>query len=157
MRGLHNQSYYNYNAHFATRGLSHVNAKFSTKPQPSHASPHPSQRSHLRPNFPLTLGVTHAYSSSSISKGLLRSKTAIITGSSRGIGKAIAERFAAEGARCVLVGRDEGRLIDVRNSLAAIQSESRESLDHVIRTGDVGDHAFWRRLRGEVRCPQCSR
>lgn len=34
-------------------------------------------------------------------------KTAIITGSTKGIGRAIAERFAEEGANVVLTGRDE--------------------------------------------------
>jgi 3-oxoacyl-[acyl-carrier protein] reductase len=37
-------------------------------------------------------------------------KTAIVTGSNRGIGQAIAKRFAAEGARVVLCARDEERL-----------------------------------------------
>src|SRR5262249_17977834 len=38
--------------------------------------------------------------------GRLSSKTAVITGSSRGLGKGIARVFAAEGARVLIVGRD---------------------------------------------------
>jgi len=47
----------------------------------------------------------------------LAKKVAIVTGSSRGIGKAIALRFAAEGARVVLTGRDEAALAGVAKEI----------------------------------------
>jgi NAD(P)-dependent dehydrogenase (short-subunit alcohol dehydrogenase family) len=43
----------------------------------------------------------------------LESKTALITGSTSGIGRAIAEAFAREGARVIVSGRDEPRGADV--------------------------------------------
>lgn len=47
----------------------------------------------------------------------LQNKVAIITGASRGIGRAIAEAFVSEGAKVVLNGTNEVLLQDVCSSL----------------------------------------
>jgi 3-oxoacyl-[acyl-carrier protein] reductase len=49
----------------------------------------------------------------------LRDRVAVITGSSRGIGAAIAELFADEGARVVVHGRDAAALEQVRARIGA--------------------------------------
>jgi hypothetical protein len=46
-----------------------------------------------------------------------RDKTVLITGASRGIGKQLAQDFAAEGARCLLVARDAAALEENRKQL----------------------------------------
>ncbi|TDE51285.1 SDR family NAD(P)-dependent oxidoreductase [Flavobacterium sp. GT3P67] len=48
---------------------------------------------------------------------IVENKIVLITGASKGIGKAIAELFAKEGARLVLTGRDVDGLNKLKNSL----------------------------------------
>lgn len=53
----------------------------------------------------------------------LSGKTAVVTGASSGIGRAIAEAMAEAGADLVLVGRDEGRLAE---TVAAVKGRGVE-------------------------------
>jgi len=57
------------------------------------------------------------------------SKTAIITGASSGIGRAIAERLAADGLRVGLLGRHPGRLADAATATNATAAERADVTD----------------------------
>lgn len=70
-------------------------------------------------------------------------KHVIITGASGGIGRAIASRFALEGAKCTLVGRTESKL---QASLKGLSAQG----DHQVVVGDVGKETFWKGLAKQM-------
>ena len=86
----------------------------------------------------------------------LGNKTALITGASRGLGRSLAGRMAAEGAKVVLVARDEAEV------LAAARAIRKEGGAAFAVPGDVGDkesaHRIasgrTRRLAGAIDVPR---
>jgi len=66
----------------------------------------------------------------------LRDKTAIVTGSSAGIGLAIARALAAEGANVVLSARGRERLEEARRSIAADAAGGVEAIAADLATAD---------------------
>jgi NAD(P)-dependent dehydrogenase (short-subunit alcohol dehydrogenase family) len=56
--------------------------------------------------------------------GRLAGRVALITGASRGIGAAVARRFAAEGARLILLGRTTGGLEETDDAVRAAGGEA---------------------------------
>lgn len=59
-------------------------------------------------------------STDSAPQGRLAGRTAVITGASRGIGRAVAERFAREGAHLVLIARTSGALEELDDRIRAL-------------------------------------
>lgn len=68
--------------------------------------------------------------------GALDGRIALITGASRGIGAAVAERFAAEGAHPVLAARTAGALEEIDDRIAAAAKGAKATLIPV----DLADH-----------------
>ena len=65
-----------------------------------------------------------------------KNKVAIITGSSRGIGRAVAYALAKIGARVVLNGRDESKLQETHNAFVKAGYDCRAY------SGDISDYTF---------------
>ncbi len=85
--------------------------------------------------------------------GRLEDRIALITGASRGIGAAVAERFAAEGAHLVLVARTRGGLEEIDDRIRKAHGDDRAAtlleldmtdLDSVDRIGPTLAERFGR-------------
>lgn len=80
--------------------------------------------------------------------GVLRDKVALVTGSSRGIGAAIARRFALEGAKVAVHGRDRAALAAVRGELERAGGRAIEVVADVTRLAEI--EAMRERIEAEL-------
>jgi 3-oxoacyl-[acyl-carrier protein] reductase len=80
--------------------------------------------------------------------GLLEQKVALVTGASRGIGAAIARRFASEGAKVGVHGRDTTALANVRREIEAAGGRAIEVAADVTRFDQI--EAMRRRVEEEL-------
>ncbi len=76
----------------------------------------------------------------------IKNKSAIITGASAGIGKAIAENLAASGVNLLLISRNEKKLINLRNNL-----KKKFSIKAEYMPGDVKDPELLERIIKESK------
>jgi NAD(P)-dependent dehydrogenase (short-subunit alcohol dehydrogenase family) len=75
----------------------------------------------------------------------MQGQGALITGASRGLGRALGEQLAARGARVVLVARDAGPLGDV---VAGIRARGGDA--HAV-VADIADKAAIHRIAGQAQ------
>lgn len=70
----------------------------------------------------------------------LKGRLALVTGASRGIGAAIARRYAAEGAQLILVARSTGGLEEVDDAVTQISGKSATLVPLDLTDMDAIDH-----------------
>jgi NAD(P)-dependent dehydrogenase (short-subunit alcohol dehydrogenase family) len=82
----------------------------------------------------------------------LRDKTILLTGATKGIGRAIAQRVAREGARLALCGRNQSELDSLTREIAGLGAP-----EPVVRRFDVRDEKalvdFYRQARERLGAP----
>jgi len=71
-------------------------------------------------------------------------RVAVVTGASRGIGRAIALRLARDGRHVVLVSRSEGPLSEVKAQIEAAGGSAS------VRAADIADSAGWAKALEEI-------
>lgn len=84
--------------------------------------------------------------------GSLAGRTALVTGATGGLGRAAAHALAGLGARVVLVGRDEGRLEQLRTELGGPDRADR----FPIHVADLADLASVRSAAHEIAAAELS-
>lgn len=67
----------------------------------------------------------------------LKGKTALVTGASRGIGGAIAQRFVDEGANVIMPSRNEMDLADVASVAQYVQAHANVPLDILVNNAAI--------------------
>ncbi|KAI1389055.1 NAD(P)-binding protein [Hypoxylon trugodes] len=80
----------------------------------------------------------------------LLGKRCIISGGSRGIGLAIARLFAAEGATCTLIGRNQEALSTAAESLPRHNSQDHETVPF-----DVSNTNYWMKMVADRKTVKC--
>lgn len=71
--------------------------------------------------------------------GRLDGRIALVTGASRGIGRAVALRYAAEGATVVALARTQGALEELDDEIKAVSGQSAVLVPMDLREGDKID------------------